>query len=99
MDAIKYDPSMYHEVQDEIERCEGNIDGMGCIILDFACYFPFKNLNFFSFEISIGNKRLSDQYLNHRRPDERYFTISRKYGKKICKVGYPIVAPIFAICF
>lgn len=85
--------------KEEIERCE-NIEKMGCILFDFGCYFPYNNQDVLVFEIALENDTSIDddilphQKLNHRYPNSNYMTISKTYGRKICKAGYPIVAPI-----
>lgn len=59
----------------------------GCIIFDFACYFPYANKLVFDFKL--GVEELSDKKLNHRYPNKTYYTISRTYGRRISKIGYP----------
>lgn len=59
----------------------------GCIVFDFGAFFPYANN--FSFEISLGLDKLPNQKLNHRYPNKSYYTITRKYGRKLSKVGYP----------
>lgn len=86
-------------IKEEIERCE-SVENMGCILLDFGCYFPYSNQDILVFDIalendiSLENNKLPHQKLNHRYPNNCYMTISKTYGRKICKAGYPIVAPI-----
>lgn len=69
------------EISDEIKN------GKGCVIFDFGCFFPYKNNLIFDF--SLGLEKFSDKKLNHRYPNKAYHTISKKYGKKVSKIGYP----------
>ena len=62
-----------------------------CVIFDFGCYFPYKNTEDLTFDFSLGGKQLHDKKLNHRYPNTGYQTISRKYGRKVSKLGYPYV--------
>lgn len=69
------------EILEEINK------GKGCIIFDFGCYFPYKNDLIFDF--SLGMEEMTDKKLNHRYPNKGYHTISKKYGKRVSKIGYP----------
>lgn len=69
------------EISEEITK------GNGCVIFDFGCYFPYSNNLIFDF--SLGMEKLTDKKLNHRYPNIGYHTISRKYGRRISKIGYP----------
>ncbi len=62
-----------------------------CVIFDFGCYFPYKNTEDLTFDFSLGGKQFHDKKLNHRYPNTGYQTISRKYGRKVSKLGYPYV--------
>lgn len=62
-----------------------------CIIFDFGCYFPYKNTEDLTFDFSLGEKQFHDKKLNHRYPNTEYQTISRKYGRKVSKLGYPYI--------
>ena len=65
----------------------------GCIIFDFAAYFPYSNN--LIFDITLGTNELPDQKLNHRYYWNKNFkTISRKYGRKVSKIGYPHFFPL-----
>ena len=71
------------EVKDKL-----NDGKTGCIIFDFAAYFPYSNNLIFN--ITLGTNELPDQKLNHRYYWNKNFkTISRKYGRKVSKIGYP----------
>ncbi len=69
------------------EISEGIQKGKGCIVFDFGCYFPYGNDLIFDF--SLGGEKLTDKKLNHRYPNKAYHTISRKYGKRVSRIGYP----------
>lgn len=59
----------------------------GCIVFDFGAYFPYSNNLIFN--ITLGMNELPDQKLNRRYDNKSYRTISRKYGRKVSKIGYP----------
>lgn len=59
----------------------------GCIIFDFGAYAPYDSN--VVFKLGVGLDELSDQKINHRYPNKFYHTISRKYGRRISKIGYP----------
>lgn len=42
----------------------------------------------------ISSMLCEDICMNHRYPNHRYFTLSKKSGRKICKTGYPVIGPI-----
>ena len=62
-----------------------------CIIFDFACYFPYANVEVLEFGFSFGQVEHNDFKLNHRYPNKNYQTISKKYGRQLSKMGYPVV--------
>lgn len=66
----------------------------GCIVFDFGCYFPYsdpdKKLIFeFSVTASQDDTKINAK-LNHRYPNKNYYTISKKNGRKLSKIGYPV---------
>lgn len=69
------------EIQD---RLDGNT---GCIVFDCAV----MNLGPFDidFKIQMGMEILPDQIINHRYPNKRYYTLVKKTGRKLSKIGYP----------
>jgi hypothetical protein len=69
------------EIQD---RLDGNT---GCIVFDCAV----RNLGPFDidFKIQMGMEILPDQIINHRYPNKRYYTLVKKTGRKLSKIGYP----------
>ena len=62
-----------------------------CIIFDFGCYFPYSNSNGLTFDFSLGMEEFKDYKINNRYRNKYYQTISRKYGHKVSKIGYPYV--------
>lgn len=59
----------------------------GCIVFDFGCYFPYADR--LKFDFHIGMEELPDKKLNHRYPNKCYQTISKTYGRRVSKAGYP----------
>lgn len=66
-------------------------DDEGCIVFDFGCYFPYSNFEVLTFDFSLGMEKFDDYKINHRYPNKGYQTISKKYGRKVSKIGYPYV--------
>ncbi|MDZ4994418.1 hypothetical protein GNF80_15835 [Clostridium perfringens] len=62
-----------------------------CIVFDFGCYFPYLNSNELSFNFSLGMEEFKDYKINNRYLNKCYQTISKKYGRKVSKIGYPYV--------
>lgn len=62
-----------------------------CIVLDLGCYFPYSNSSVLTFDFAIGMENLNDYKINNRYPNKGYRTISRTYGRKISKLGYPYI--------
>lgn len=62
-----------------------------CIIFDFGCYFPYSNSNELTFDFSLGMEYFKDYKINNRYRNKYYQTISKKYGCKVSKIGYPYV--------
>lgn len=62
-----------------------------CIVFDFGCYFPYSNSDILTFDFSLGMNKFDDYKLNHRYPNKCYQTISKKYGRKVSKLGYPYI--------
>lgn len=65
-----------------------------CIIFDFGCYFPYSNFEELTFEFSLGMGEFSDYKINHRYPNKGWQTISKKYGRKVSKLGYPYITKL-----
>lgn len=72
------------QVKREMEEfgCGAN----ACVVFDFGIINPLENLDF---SFSLGIEEITDIKLNRRYPNKMYRTISRKYGRKLSKVGYP----------
>lgn len=62
-----------------------------CIVFDLACYFPYSNQEILTFDFSLGMEEFTDYKRNHRYPNVGYETISKKYGKRVSKLGYPYI--------
>ena len=62
-----------------------------CIVFDFGCYFPYANFEILTFDFSLGMEKFNDYKINHRYPNRHYQTISKKYGRKVSKLGYPYI--------
>lgn len=62
-----------------------------CIVFDSIVYFPVENIRGSNFQFSVGidGYPFADCRLNHRYPNKEYYTISRKYGRRLSKIGYP----------
>lgn len=82
------------EIIDEIGKEIGT--GKGCILFDFGCYFPYSLQEILNFSFQIGNTKIDDYKLNNRYPNKNYVTISKKYGRKVSKIGYPYYLDIGA---
>ena len=83
-------------IEDKLNREIALGEGEGCVIFDFGCYFPYSNgkevLEFsFSFSECMKEEKYKDCTLNHRYPNKNYYTISKKYGRKVSKLGYPCI--------
>ncbi|MFT9076318.1 hypothetical protein [Ethanoligenens sp.] len=62
-----------------------------CLVFDFGCYFPYSNFEMLTFNFSLGLEEFDDYKINHRYPNKNYHTISKKYGRKLSKIGYPYI--------
>lgn len=65
-------------------------NGKGCVLLDLACYFPYLNQEEVIFQFKFGEELLEPYKLNHRYLNTNFLTISKKVGRKISKIGYPL---------
>lgn len=81
-----------NELKEEIDN------GKGCIVFDLACFYSYFDAEclIFDFEIEQNGetKKIDDYKLNHRYPNKNYFTISKKTGKRVSKIGYPYFVDI-----
>jgi len=71
------------------------LDNECCIVFDFGCYFPYSNFGVLTFAFSLGIKEFDDYKINHRYPNKKYQTISKKYGRKVSKIGYPYIMKLY----
>lgn len=62
-----------------------------CVVFDFGCYFPYSNAEVLKFDFSLGMKEFEDFRINHRYPNKNYQTISKTYGRKVSRLGYPYI--------
>ena len=62
-----------------------------CIVFDFGCYFPYANSEVLTFDFALGMEEFNDYKINHRYPNKQHQTISKKYGRKVSKLGYPYI--------
>lgn len=74
-------------LRDEVQLAEDEC----CAVFDFSCLFPYSNPEILTFNFSLGEERFDDYKMNHRYPNKFYQTISRRYGRKVSKLGYPYV--------
>ena len=75
------------EIRNEIDLKEDEC----CIVFDLGCYFPYVEKKLLMFDFSLGEETFDDYKKNHRYPNKQYVTISKRYGKKVSKVGYPYI--------
>ena len=76
------------------ELGENIANGKGCIVFDFGCYFPYSNQDILTFEFKVGEMQLEPYKYNHRYPNKDYVTISKKMGRRVSKLGYPMFVTI-----
>lgn len=70
----------------EMEMEEFGNGAEACIVFDFGIISYLENLDF---SFSLGLEKITDIKLNKRYSNKDYRTISRKYGRKLSKIGYP----------
>lgn len=77
-------------IEDELEH-EVVDNKKGCIIIDAGILYPYKDdsENPLMFSLDIDDNPLKNVKLNHRYPNRGYYTITRKYGRRLSKIGYP----------
>lgn len=65
-------------------------DNKGFVIFDFSYYSKdMFDVCPYLFKFSIGTNECNDIKVNQRFSNKYYWTISKKYGRKLSKVGYP----------
>ena len=74
-------------IKEEIQLAEDEC----CIVFDFGCFFPYSNPEELTFRFSLGEEKFDDYKMNHRYPNRSYRTITKKYGRKLSKLGYPYI--------
>lgn len=74
------------QLEKEIKEFGNETDA--CIVFDFGIINPLENLDF---SFSLGMEEMTDIKLNRRYPNKNYCTITKKYGRKLSKVGYPYI--------
>lgn len=74
-------------IRSEIQLAEDEC----CIVFDFGCHFPYKNTEVLIFDFALGMEQINDFKLNSRYPNKNWATISKKYDRKVSKLGYPYV--------
>lgn len=62
-----------------------------CVVFDFGIMSYAENLDF---SFSLEMEEITDIKLNRRYPNKTYRTITRKYGRKLSKVGCPYMLKI-----
>jgi hypothetical protein len=70
----------------EMEMKEFGNGANAFIVFDFGVISYLENLDF---SFSLGLEKITDIKLNKRYLNKDYRTISRKYGRKLSKIGYP----------
>ena len=83
--------NLYDVVKEEIQS-EPN---MGCLIMDLSAYFPFIDQEVCELEFRYWFEngefvQPSDYRLNHRFNNISYRTLTKKYGRRVSRLGYPI---------
>lgn len=73
-----------------VKELGGKLNGKGCIVFDLACYFPYSNQEILNFGFRLDNEEPEPYKLNHRYPNRGYVTISKKDGRRLSKLGYPL---------
>ena len=83
---------MFHEhIEDELHD-DVIKNHKGCLLLDAGIIYSWANIPnnpVIFFSIDIDGNPLQDVKLNHRYPNKGYYTISRKYGRRVSQIGYP----------
>lgn len=62
-----------------------------CIVFDFGCYFPYADEEHLFFDFEFNEHEFNDKVINHRYPNKSYQTITKKYGRRLSKIGYPYI--------
>lgn len=78
---------LINQINEEIQLKEDEC----CIIFDLGCYFPYANPEILTFDFSLGEEKFNDYKKNRRYPNSSYQTISKKYKRKVSRLGYPYI--------
>ncbi|MBQ6148465.1 MAG: hypothetical protein IJI83_02850 [Oscillospiraceae bacterium] len=78
---------------EKLLKYEPEAENNACFIIDYSCLFPFANQEAAHLDLEVNGERITDYKLNHRFPNKNYVTFSKKYRRKVCSYGYPIVMP------
>lgn len=62
-----------------------------CVVFDFRCFFPYIDYENLTFNFKLGSEIIDDYKVNTRYPNKCLKTITKKYGKKLSKIGYPYI--------
>lgn len=62
-----------------------------CIVFDIGCYYPYEDADHLFFDFEFDGQIFNDKVINHRYPNKSYQTITKKYGRRLSKVGYPYI--------
>lgn len=78
-----------------------DLEEKGCIVVDAGVFFPYSNQDFVIFNVTLTDDIYEkeeleelfplDKKYNHRYPNKEYLTISKKYKRRVSKIGYPFV--------
>lgn len=82
--------------------------GKGIVLLDLTFYIPFDSPEDFDVQFGVVQDKTIDSLngkknpvpdkddfkVNHRYPNRNTFTISKKYGRKVSKIGYPVIVDL-----
>lgn len=69
-------------------------ENTGCIVFDFGIYILELCDSGLQFCFSIDGEAVHDYKLNHRYRNWYYNTVSRTYGRRVSKIGYPYTVPL-----
>ena len=62
-----------------------------CIVFDFGCYYPYEDAEHLFFDFEFDGQIFNDKVINHRYPNKSYQIITKKYGRRLSKIGYPYI--------
>lgn len=77
-------------------------EGEGIFVLDFSAFFPYSNQEDLILYASLSTEYCASGVtydltdickFNNNCPNKGWITMSRKFGRKLCKIGCPIPVP------